>query len=169
MLSANQIAGFFKCNISKKNWIMKFFWHADKQRSWYYHFGCATRYAQNTQNKTFAYLRNISRKAWSAKLIFCQQMNAKVFYKLIVSLWVYVARLAQSTQTVSLQYLCNISRKMWRRNLISCLQIKVKVSSNCYYHFRCVWTGMPKLPKITSLLFFCNILKNWLIKLIFCM
>ena len=26
---------------------------------------------------------------------------------------------------------------------------------------------MPKLPKITSLLFLCNILKNWVIKLIF--
>ena len=32
-----------------------------------------------------------------------------------------------------------------------------------------VWPGMPKLPKITSLLFLCNILrKNWAMKLIFC-
>ena len=45
-----------------------------------------------------------------------------------------------------------------------------KVSSNCYYHLRCVWSGMPKLPKITSLLFYCNILrKDWVMKLIFCM
>ena len=45
-----------------------------------------------------------------------------------------------------------------------------KVSSNCYYHFRCVCPGMLKLPKITSLLFLCNILrKNWVMKLIFCM
>ena len=29
-----------------------------------------------------------------------------------------------------------------------------------YYHFRCVWPGMPKLPKITSLLFLCNIFKK---------
>ena len=27
-----------------------------------------------------------------------------------------------------------------------------KVSSNSYYHFRCVWPDMPKLPEITSLL-----------------
>ena len=33
-----------------------------------------------------------------------------------------------------------------------------KHSSNCYYHFRCVLPGMPKSPKITSLLFLCNIL-----------
>ena len=45
-----------------------------------------------------------------------------------------------------------------------------KVSSNCYYHFRCVCPCMLKLPKITSLIFLCNILrKNWVMKLIFCM
>ena len=45
-----------------------------------------------------------------------------------------------------------------------------KVSSNCYYHFRCVCPSMLKLPKITSLLFLCNILrKNWVMKLIFSM
>ena len=44
------------------------------------------------------------------------------------------------------------------------------VSSNSHCHFRCVWLGMPKSPKITNLLFLCNILiKNWVMKLIFCM
>ena len=33
-----------------------------------------------------------------------------------------------------------------------------------------VWPGMPKLPKITSLLLLCNILRNKrMMKLIFCM
>ena len=32
-----------------------------------------------------------------------------------------------------------------------------------------VWPGMPKLPKITSLLFLCNILRKLKLKLIFCM
>ena len=33
-----------------------------------------------------------------------------------------------------------------------------------------VWPGMTKLPKMTSLLFLCNILrKKWVMKLIFCM
>ena len=43
------------------------------------------------------------------KLIFCLQINTKVFYKFIVSLWMCVARHAQSTQNnkfaISLQYL----------------------------------------------------------------
>ena len=32
------------------------------------------------------------------KLIFCMQINTKVFYKVIASLWVCVARHTQSTQ-----------------------------------------------------------------------
>ena len=43
------------------------------------------------------------------KLSFCLQINAKVFCKLIVSLWMCVAKHAQSTQNnkfaISLQYL----------------------------------------------------------------
>ena len=43
------------------------------------------------------------------KLIFCLQINTKVFYKVIVSLWMCVARHAQSNQNnkfaISLQYL----------------------------------------------------------------
>ena len=42
------------------------------------------------------------------ELIFCLEINIKVFYKIIVSLWVYVDRHAQSNQnnrfTISLQY-----------------------------------------------------------------
>ena len=43
--------------------------------------------AQSTQNK-FAYLCNISIKGWEMKLHFCLQINTKVFYKMVVSLWV---------------------------------------------------------------------------------
>ena len=46
---------------------------------------------------------------WGMKLILCMKMNAEVFFKMIVSLWVYVARHTQSTQnnklTISMQYL----------------------------------------------------------------
>ena len=70
---------------------------------------CVTRHAQGTQSKKFAYLCNISKKAWGLKLIFCLQINTKVFYKMIVSLWVCVTRHAQSIQNknfaISLQYL----------------------------------------------------------------
>ena len=57
-----------------------------------------------------------------------------------------------------------------RQALIFCFQITSNISSNWYYHFRWMWPGMPKLPKITSWLFLCNILrKKWVLKLIFCM
>ena len=65
----------------------------------------------------------------------------------------------------SLQYLCNVSRKLLRINLVFCLQINIKVFFKLLYHFRFMWPDMPKLPKITSLLFFA-ISKN-LVMLIF--
>ena len=42
---------------------------------------------------------------------FFLQKNTKVFYHLIVSLWVCVARCAQTAHITSVQYLCNISKK----------------------------------------------------------
>ena len=44
------------------------------------------------------------------------------------------------------------------------------IASNWYYHFRYRWPAMPKLPKITSFLFLCNILREkWVMKLFFYM
>ena len=84
-----------------------YFLHADKH--WILSFWVSvTRHAQSTQNK-FAYLCNISIKAWGMKLSFCLQINTKVFYKRVVSLWVLLARQVQSTENnqfkISLQYL----------------------------------------------------------------
>ena len=45
----------------------------------------------------------------------------------------------------------------------------LKVFSNWYYHFRCVWPGMSKLPKMTSLLFLYMLKKKWVMQLIFYM
>ena len=73
-----------------------YFLHADKH--WILSFWVSvTRHAQSTQNK-FAYLCNISIKAWWMKLSFCLQININVFYKMVVSLWVQLARQAQSTK-----------------------------------------------------------------------
>ena len=73
-------------------------------------------------------------------------------------------------KTKSLQYICNISRASWLMKLIFCCWQMLKVFSNWYYHFRCVWSGMSKLPKITSLLFLYNMLrKKWVMQLIFYM
>ena len=146
-----------------------YIWHTDKHRSLpqvdTIILLCKTRHAQSIQNDKLAYLQ---RKAWDMKLIFCLQINTKIFYKLKVSLWVCIARHARSTEnnkfTKSLQYLKENVKDEADFCLLS------KVSSKWYYHFRCVWPGTPKLPKIKSLLFFCNILrKKWLTKSIFCM
>ena len=91
-----------------------------------------TRHAQSTQKK-FAYLCNIcniSIKSWWMKLIFCLQINTKVFYKIIVSLWVYVTTHAQSTKiskfTISLQYFNeNVKDGSW---FFACWQM-LKISS----------------------------------------
>ena len=100
-------------NISRKKWMMKFFgaqinievFHKLIVPFWV----CVTRYAQNTENKKFAYLCNIFRKSRGMKLIFCMQINTKVFHKLIVSLWLCIARDVQSSQNhkfaIFLQYL----------------------------------------------------------------
>ena len=100
-----------KCNISRKKWIMKFVFAMQINIEVFYNlilsfWVCATRHAQSTQNKKFTYPCNISRKAWNGgggggvKLIFCQQVNTKVFYKLIVS------QSSQNSKSVmSLQYL----------------------------------------------------------------
>ena len=46
----------------------------------------------------------------------------------------------------------------------------LKVFSNWYYHFTCVWPGMSKLPKTTSLVFLYNMFrKKWVMQLIFYM
>ena len=46
----------------------------------------------------------------------------------------------------------------------------LKVFSNWYHYFRCVWPGMYKLSKITSLLFLYNMFrKKWVMRLIFYM
>ena len=95
------------------------------------------------------------------RLAFCKQIKHFFSYKLIVSIWLCVGRYAQSTE--------NSNFAILRIKLNFCQ--KIAISLNWYYHFRCVyvWPGMPKLPKTTSLLCLCDILKKkWVMKLIFC-
>ena len=94
MLLANQIAGFFKMYYLKKGVNDDvYYWYLQINVGVFYKFRplflvCVAMYAQSTQNKKFAYLCNISRKACGMKLIFCLQIKTKVFYRVIVSLWV---------------------------------------------------------------------------------
>ena len=51
----------------------------------------------------------------------------------------------------------------------ACWQM-LMIFSNWFYHFRCVWPGLSRLPKITNWLFLYNILrKKWVMQLIFYM
>ena len=87
---------------------------------------------------------------------------------MIVSPWVWVARHAQRTEnnqfTVSLQYL-----KENMKDKVDFLPAdKCQRFLQSYFIFLCVWPSMPKLPKITSLLFLCNMLrKKWVMQIFY--
>ena len=75
------------------------------------------------------------------------QINIKVFYKLILSFWLWITRHAQSTQN-KFAYLCSISRKAWALKLVFYLQI----NTNFFYKlivslWVCMAQARPKYPK----------------------
>ena len=53
----------------------------------------------------------IFRRKWLMKFIFGMQINIQVFYELMLSFWVCVARHTQSIQNKEIPYLCNIPKK----------------------------------------------------------
>ena len=81
------------------------------------------------------------------KFIFCMQINIKISYKLISTLWVskfaddaiIIERHNQAYSKVlkvtSLHYLYNISKKKLGMEFILCMQINVKVSTSWLYRF----------------------------------
>ena len=65
------------------------------------------------------------------KLIFCQQINAKVFCKLIISLWVCRARDAQSIQNNKLTNLeINLLNEFAKTKRLSILRNILKTNLN---------------------------------------
>ena len=68
---------------------------------------------------------------------FLLQKNTKVFYHLIVSLWMCVARHAQTAHITSVQYLCNFSKKKLKdeADLMPADKHQIFLQVN---HFRCV-------------------------------
>ena len=88
-------------------------------------------------------------KSMGRKLIFCQQIKTKVFYKVIVLLWVCVFSHAQSTQNNKFAISLNFSRKTERIKLIFCLQINVKGAFKLILSFQvCVARHAQITPKI---------------------
>ena len=76
--NAVKLQNSLKCNISRKKWIMKFNFGMQinvevfyKLIRWFW--VCATRHAHSIQNKKFAYLCNIFRKAWGWSWFFASK------------------------------------------------------------------------------------------------
>ena len=89
---------------------------------------CVVAHAQSTQNKKYAYLRNISRKTWEMKLIFCLHINTNVFYKLIASLGLVYSGMPKVAKITSLQYKMqnNNLKENMKDKVDFCLQINIK-------------------------------------------
>ena len=73
-----------KFNISRKKWMIKCIFSVQINIKVFCKmiisfWVCLTRHAQSIQNKRFAYLCNISRKAWQMNLIFLPADNHKSF------------------------------------------------------------------------------------------
>ena len=101
------------------------------------------------------------------KLIFCLKISRKVFNKLIVLL---LGVHSHACPKYPNQQVCSISRKTLRMKLIFCLKIKMKGFFKLILLLQvCVASHVPKLAKVTSLLFLCNILKKRGMTLLFCM
>ena len=66
------------------------------------------------------------KKEGNMKFIFGMQINIEVFYKLVQSFWVYIAKHTQSTQN-KFAYLCNILRTTFEMRLTFYLQINTNV------------------------------------------
>ena len=103
---------------------------------------------------------NISRKKWWGLFLECRWTSE------FFTSWYYHfgCRHAENIQNnklvISFHYLMENVKD----------EVDVLPADNWFYHFRCVWSGMLKLPKITSLLFLCdNLRKKWVMKLVFCM
>ena len=107
------------------------------------------------------YLYNISKKKLEMKLIFCMQINIKVSYKLISTLWASKfptrwyyhywwawSSILKVLKVTSLQYLYNISKKKLEMEFIFCMQANIKASASWHYRFWWKWPDMSKVPEI---------------------
>ena len=95
----------------------------------------------SSQNSKFARMSlQYLKKRLEIKLTFCMQINIKVSYKLILTLWAskFLARwyyqwawsmILKVLKVKSLQYLYNISKKKLGMEFIFCMQINIKTST----------------------------------------
>ena len=118
--------------------------------------------SQSSQNSKFATsLQYLNKKKKLDDADFCLQINIKVFYKLISTLWAFsckelasllmdMTKHSQSTKSnkfaISLQYL----KKKLGMEFIFYKQINIKVSTRWHYRFWWKWPDMSKVPEIRS-------------------
>ena len=99
------------------------------------------KYFRSSQNSKFAVSLQYLKKEVGMKLTFCMQINIKVSYKLISTLWVskFSTRwyyhylwawsiILNIPKVTSLQFLYNISKNKLGMEFIFCMQINIKTS-----------------------------------------
>ena len=107
-----------KCNICKKNLVIKLIFlqiNIRVSNSWVLLFLVGD--PKVPKITSLQYLCSISRKRGGINLIFLHE-DKRVFYKLIVSFLLVIARHIQIAQRASLQFLCNIAEKKGGTKLI---------------------------------------------------
>ena len=110
---------------------------------------------------------DISRKKKIMKFIF----GIKVFYKVILSFWVCIARLAENIQNKKFRYLCNISISRKTCDDVTFLPaVKHKSFLQVIVSFWVCKARHGQNSQTKSLQYLSNIpRKSWRIKLIFCL
>ena len=97
---------------------------------------------------------------------FCMQINIKVSYKLISTLWTSKfptrwyyhywwawSSILKVFKVTSLHYLYNISKKKLGMEFIFCMPVNIKVPASWQSRFWWKWPDMSKVPKIGSYIF----------------
>ena len=113
---------------------------------------CVSRHDQITQNNNFAISLQYLKKGLRDKVDFLHVNKDESFLQIDTMILMGMVKHFQS---------CQYLKKEVREELdiFTCRKAS-KISSNSCDYFWCVWPSMPKLSKITSLLFLCNILRN---------
>ena len=118
---------------------------------------------RNNWMSPLLFLCYMLRKKWVKKFIFCMQINIKVSYQLILTLfpskfrtrWCYQywwtwSNILKVLKITSLQYLHSISKKKLGMEFIFCMQINTKFTASWQTYLWWKWPAMSKVAKIGS-------------------
>ena len=122
----------------------------------------AARHAESTQNNNYAISPQCLKKVVRNEVDFLHADKHLNFCKLILLLivFMYLARPVSSTQKHL--YLSNISRAKLEMQLIFCMQGNIKIFNKLIQSFLTGVASLPKIHKITSLLYLTNDMLDYL-------